>query len=66
MNENEMLKELEKAPYDFVANNYWRMEKSQLKDIILEILAQFDGVEYDNLKKELVKNLFEFREWGEE
>ena len=65
MEEKEILQGLNDKPYDFVANNYYKMSKEQLKDIILEILAQFDGADYEEVKTTLVKNLKEYRSWEE-
>ena len=66
MFDEEVLKGLKSGkPYEFVANNYLCMSKLQLKDIILEILIQFDGTIYENVVNELVENLIEYRGWKE-
>ena len=66
MEENEILEGLKSGkPYDFIANNYYRMDKGQLKDIILELLAQFEGKIYEGIINQLVENLVEYRSWDE-
>lgn len=66
MEENEILEGLKSGkPYDFIANNYYRMDKGQLKDIILELLAQFEGKIYEGIINQLVENLVEYRSWNE-
>lgn len=66
MNRKEILEGLKDRPYDFIANNYYQISKEDLKDIILEILALFDGEEYNKLKKELIESLRDYRQWDEE
>lgn len=55
MNEKEILKGLKNASYDFIANNYYKLSKEQLKDILLEYIyvADKDTEEeaIDNLKE---------------
>lgn len=66
MEDKEILEGLKSGrPYDFIANNYWKMDKENLRDIILEILAQFDGKVYEGIIEELVKNLVEYKGWEE-
>lgn len=65
MRYNEIIEGLKKAPYDFIANNYWQMSRQQLKDVILELLAQFEGLEYEHIKKELITNLLDFKGWDD-
>ena len=45
----EVLKNNPNHAYDFIANNYWKMSKEELKDITKELLY---GVEEYVLKKE--------------
>lgn len=42
MKHNEMIEKLEKTPYDFVCNNYYSLEKSDLKDIAKEAIYLLD------------------------
>lgn len=66
MEEKEILKGLKSGrPYDFIANNYYNISKEKLKDIILELLAQFDGKIYESVVNELVENLVEYKGWEE-
>lgn len=66
MEDKEILEGLKSGrPYDFIANNYWKMEKEQLKDIILELFAQFEGKMYEGIINELTQNLVEYKSWEE-
>lgn len=68
MNDKEILEGLKKTPYDFIACNYYKMSKEQLKDIALELLALslFDDAKtYEKARKELVENLIECKGWCE-
>lgn len=66
MEDKEILEGLKSGrPYDFIANNYYKMDKAQLKDIILELLAQFEGKVYEGVVNELVQNLVEYKGWEE-
>lgn len=51
--------------YDFVAKNYYKMDKEQLRDIILELLAQFNGLQYERILAELKQALIDYRCWQE-
>lgn len=58
--------------YDFIANNFYKMDKEQLRDIILELyyMIRYDYV-YGNdndekiLNENIVECLKENREWEE-
>lgn len=65
MEDNEIIEGLKSGrAYDFVANNYWKMDKEQLKDIILELLALLDDkVCEKNYIKELTENLIIYKSW---
>lgn len=47
--------------YDFIANNYWNMDKTDLKDIILELLYGIYENEKHGIdaKEEAIENLKE-------
>ena len=45
MERKEILKGLKKASYDFIANNYYKMDKETLKDILLEYIYLCDNEE---------------------
>lgn len=66
MNQKEILEGLSNRAYDFIASHYYEISKEDLKDIILELLAMFEGAEYERIKKDLVKNLKEYKSWDEE
>lgn len=70
MENKEILKGLKKTPYDFVANNYYKMDKEQLKDIILELICIADDLDDtwdgDDYRDKLVNNLIEWKSWDEE
>ena len=66
MDKQEMLEGLKDRPYDFIACNYWMMDKDDLKDILLEVLALFDGADYERIKEELPEALKEYRSWDED
>lgn len=38
MNKSEIINKLEKTPYDFICNNYYKLDKSDLKDIAKEAI----------------------------
>lgn len=57
MDKEEILKELEKAPYDFVANNYYKLDKEELKNICLEAIYQLDETQTKNMLEELKDRL---------
>lgn len=62
MEDKEILKGLKsKAPYDFIANNYWKMTHEQLRDITLELIAITD----DEMLKEVAEGLIEYKGWEE-
>lgn len=64
--QKEILKGLKSGkPYDYIASNYYNMSKEDLKDIILELLAQFDGKQYQSVVDTLCENLVEYRSWEE-
>ena len=57
MDKKNLLEQLKEAVsnhniYDFIANNYWKMSKEELKDIILEL----DFTIYSVVKNETLKN----------
>ena len=47
--------------YDFIAENYWKMEKEELKDILLEALwtGYQDAPRDEDFNRELASNLSE-------
>lgn len=53
--------------YDFIANNYYEMDKQDLKDILLEIAYAFynkNGViAYEEMQKQVAQTLEEY--WQE-
>lgn len=58
--------------YDYISNNYWKMSKEHLRDLILEIIYMFYfdyeySIEGDRqlLNKHIVECLKENREWEE-
>lgn len=62
--------------YDFIANNYWRIEREMLRDLILEIyyVLLYDteieiDADVDEVFKErnnkIIKSLKENRDWEE-
>lgn len=66
MEDKEILDGLKSGrPYDFIASNYYRMDKEQLRDIILELLAQFNGLQYERILAELKQALIDYRCWQE-
>jgi hypothetical protein len=66
MEQREILEGLKSGrPYDFIANNYCKMDKTDLKDIILELLGQFDGNFYETVVNTLAENLVEYKSWEE-
>jgi hypothetical protein len=66
MEDKEILEGLKSSsPYGFIANNYCEMSKEQLKDIILELLGQFNGQVYEGIINELIEGLTECRGWEE-
>ena len=60
---------LKKAPYDFIANHYWEIDKTELKDIILELICLVDDLDdraEDDYREELVNNLIYMKNWNED
>ena len=55
MNEKEILKGLKEASYDFIANNYYKLSKEQLKDILLEYIYVVD----EDTEEEAIENIKE-------
>lgn len=53
MEYKEMIKGLEKYPYDFVCNNYCKLEKADLKDIAKEAIYLLDKEQ----QKEFIESL---------
>ena len=64
MEDKEILEGLKttNCPYDFIANNYWKMSHEQLKDLLLEIIAITDT---DTIKDCVVEGLVEYKGWEE-
>lgn len=52
-------------PYDFIANNYWRIDDDNMRDLILELIALYDRYEWENVKDKLINNLCEYKNWDE-
>ena len=51
--------------YDFIASNYWQLDETMLKDILLEYIYAFDKItRYDNYQKEDIVNELKSR-WEE-
>lgn len=55
MENKEILEGLKKASYDFIANNYYKLSKEQLKDILLEYIYVTDT----EAEEEAIENLAE-------
>lgn len=58
--------------YDFIANNYWRMEKEIVRDLLLEIyyiLRYETDIDLDinmaETRKKIIEYLKENRDWHE-
>ena len=55
---DEIMKAIEENRlYDFIANNYWRMSKDELKDVLLEVIWSNDPTNEN--KEYLLANLSE-------
>lgn len=67
MEDKEILEILakEKRPYDFVANNYWRLSKEQLRDLYLEAIGNITNDAYHSIVDHLAEWLVEYRGWEE-
>lgn len=65
--ENEILKAIEEDRlYDFVANNYYKMDKETARDLILEIyyILRMEVADED-INGKIVEYLKENRDWEE-
>lgn len=58
--------------YDFIANNYWKIEKEMARDLILEIYYVFRyetsldiEEEFIKVHENLIESLKENRDWEE-
>lgn len=63
---DEVMKAIEENKlYDFIANNYWNMDKAELKDIILELIWVYD--EYGQASEEQRQHLLTClsERWGD-
>lgn len=59
---DEVMKAIEEDKlYDFIANNYWRMSKEELKDVLLEVIWSNDPTDEN---KEYLLTLLSER-WGD-
>ena len=58
---DEIMKAIEENRlYDFIANNYWRMSKDELKDVILELAWVCSDINTnEETKQQLLTNLSE-------
>ena len=69
--EQEILKAIkEDRLYDFIANNYWKMEKEIARDLLLEIyyILRYEQTEIshgEDLCARIVESLKENRDWEE-
>lgn len=69
MSENEILEVLNsfktqnQGLYDFIACDYYKLSKEQLKDMLLEVLANIGNDEYKKCLYELPKWLVEYKGW---
>ena len=69
--EKEILKAIEEDwLYDFVANNYYKMSKEELRDLILEIYYIFKyetsletREHFKGINKKIIQSLKENRDW---
>ena len=52
-------------PYDFIANNYWRIDDDNMRDLVLELVALYDRDEWEHVKDKLINNLCEYKNWDE-
>ena len=60
MNKAEIINKLEKTPYDFVCNNYYKLDKSDLKYIAKEAIYLLDK----DQQEEFIENLKDW--WSSE
>lgn len=63
---DEIMKAIEENTiYDYVANNYWKMSKEELKDILLEAIwvGCQNAPRDEDFNRELASNLSE--RWGD-
>ena len=51
--------------YDFIANNYWKMDTEDMRDLLEELIALYDRYEWENVKDKLINNLCEYKNWDE-
>ena len=71
--ENEILKAIkEDRLYDFIANNYWQIERETLRDLILEIYYIFKyetsleiEEHFKTINEKIIDSLKENRDWEE-
>lgn len=71
--EQEIIQAIKKGKlYDYISNNYWKMSKEHLRDLILEItyMIYFDyeysiDVDRQLLNEHIVESLKENRDWEE-
>lgn len=71
--EQEIIQAIKKGKlYDYISNNYWKMSKEHLRDLILEIIYMiyFDyeysiDVDRQLLNEHIVESLKENRDWEE-
>lgn len=71
--EKEILKAIEEDwLYDFVANNYYKMSKEELRDLILEIYYIFKyetsleiQEHFKTTNEKIIESLKENRDWNE-
>ena len=69
--ENEILQAIkEDRLYDFIANNYWQIEREILRDLILEIYYIFKyetsletREHFKGINKKIIQSLKENRDW---
>lgn len=66
MDKKEIMEGLDSSmPYDFIANNYWKMDTEDMRDLLEELIALYDRYEWENVKDKLINNLCEYKNWDE-
>lgn len=62
---DEVMKAIEENRlYDFIANNYWKMSKEELKDVILELAWVCGDIETNDANRQYLLTCLSER-WGD-